>query len=83
MRLTVPYTRPSKIGCTLQNSGRLLTPEQQNLDVSSTCSGPKYDHLNVIQNPAVITVYITTLDILQWLLQTTVIEVIGCYYCNT
>ena len=47
----MPYARPSKIGCTSQNSGLLLTPEQQSLDVLSTFSRCKYGHLDVIQNP--------------------------------
>ena len=42
---------PQKSDLTLQNSRRLLTPEQQNLDVLSTFSGRKYGHLDIIQNP--------------------------------
>jgi len=46
-----PYARHSKIGRTSRNSGRLLTPESQNLDVLSTFCGRKYGRLGVIQNP--------------------------------
>ena len=43
---------PSTIGRTLWNSGRLLMPEKQNLDVLNTFCGRKYGRLGVIQNPA-------------------------------
>ena len=46
-----PYARPSTIGRALWNSGRLLTPEKQNLDVLNTFCGRKYGRLGVIQNP--------------------------------
>jgi len=40
-----PYARPSKIRRILGNSGHLLTPEKQNLDILSTFYGRKYGRL--------------------------------------
>jgi len=44
--------RPRKSDVTQRNSGCLLTPKMQNLDVLSTFCGCKYGRLDVIQNCA-------------------------------
>jgi len=44
-----PYAHPP-LEKHLRNSGRLLTPAKQNLDVLSTFCGRKYGRLDVIQN---------------------------------
>jgi len=52
------YDRPSKTRRILGTSGRLLTPEKQNMDVLSTFYRRKYGRLDFIQNDGYTSRYV-------------------------